>query len=106
MQNLPSSCDGFQWDEGNSQKNWHLHRVTDAECEEVFFNQPLLLALDKDHSQHESRYFVLGRTETGRMLFIAFTVRKNLIRVISARDMTRNEKKKFTEKFKTHTDLS
>lgn len=48
----------------------------------------------------------MGRTETGRMLFIAFTVRKNLIRVISARDMTRNEKKKFTEKFKTHTDLS
>ena len=33
-------CTGFDWDEGNSSKNWSLHRVSDAECEEIFFNQP------------------------------------------------------------------
>ena len=106
MENLPSNCEAFEWYEGNSQKNWHLHRVTDAECEEIFFNEPLLLARDDKHSQNETRYFVLGQTESGRMLFVAFALREKLIRIISAREMTRNEKRKYTQKFKTHTDLS
>ena len=34
---------GFEWDEGNRGKNWDKHRVFDSECEQVFFNQPLLV---------------------------------------------------------------
>ena len=52
-------CDGFEWDEGNSSKNWFLHQVTDAECEEVFFNIPLIVADDAQHSKIEKRYFGL-----------------------------------------------
>ena len=37
------NCVGFDWDEGNIQKNWHKHKVTPSECEEVFFNQPLVV---------------------------------------------------------------
>lgn len=101
-----SECTGFEWDEGNSKKNWHLHQVTDAECEEIFFNQPLVIAADERHSKREPRSYALGRTESDRWLFVAFTIRKELIRVISAREMTENEKRKYREKIKRSSGSS
>ncbi len=88
-------CEGFEWDEGNSDKNWDLHQVSKAECEEVFFNVPLILASDTKHSKTEKRYYALGQTDRGRLLFVAFTTRYNLIRVISARDMNQRETGKY-----------
>lgn len=88
-----SHLTGFDWDESNREKNWEKHQVLVSECEEVFFNLPLLLQPDPNHSQEEPRYFVLGHTTAGRQLFIAFTVRENKIRVISARDMSKKERK-------------
>lgn len=88
-------CTGFDWDDGNSDKNWEKHRVSDAEGEQVFFNRPLLVRGDSAHSETEKRFFVLGRTNAGRKLFVAFTVRHDLIRVISARDMTRREAQEY-----------
>jgi uncharacterized DUF497 family protein len=85
------NIDGFDWDDGNIDKNWIIQRVSNSECEEVFFNLPLLLADDKKHSQDEKRYYVLGQTNARRRLFIAFTVREKKIRVISARDMNQKE---------------
>jgi len=85
------SLTGFDWDEGNLDKNWLKHQVSNAECEEVFFNLPLLLTPDRKHSQAESRYYVLGQTNAQRWLFVAFAVREHRIRVISARDMNRKE---------------
>jgi uncharacterized DUF497 family protein len=87
-----SDLDGFKWDESNREKNWFAHQVSVGECEEVFFNLPLLLQSDPFHSQAEDRNYVLGQTNTGRRLFIAFTVRNNKIRVISARDMSKKER--------------
>jgi uncharacterized DUF497 family protein len=83
---------GFDWDENNREKNWKRHQVSAGECEEVFFNLPLLLEDDPAHSQKESRYYVLGHTIAGRRLFIAFTIREDKIRVVSARDMSKKER--------------
>jgi uncharacterized DUF497 family protein len=83
---------GFEWDDGNRDKNWEKHRFSNSECEEVFFNLPLLLQPDETHSQSEARYYVLGQTNAGRRLFIVFTIRKEKIRVISARDMSKRER--------------
>jgi uncharacterized DUF497 family protein len=88
-----SSCKGFNWDEGNLEKNWIGHKVTAAECEQVFFNLPLVVADDVKHSQNETRFYALGQTDAGRLLFLGFTIRRKLIRVISARDMNRKERK-------------
>ena len=88
-------CVGFDWDEGNEGKNWEKHSVSDAEAEEVFFNDPLVAGADLPHSQPEPRYFALGRTDALRHLFVAFTIRGDLIRVISARDMTKKEMKRY-----------
>ena len=84
-------CTGFDWDDGNLEKNWELHRVPFWEAEEVFFNDPLLIMADREHLEHEARYLALGQADSGRLLFISFTVRRSLVRVISARDMTRRE---------------
>jgi uncharacterized DUF497 family protein len=88
-----AACTGFQWDDGNSNKNWELHRVTQAEAEQVFFNRPILVVADPKHSQQETRYAARGQTNDGRRLLIIFTVRENLIRVISARDQSREERR-------------
>jgi len=88
-------CSGFDWDKYNSYKNWSKHNVSKNECEEIFFNQPLIIADDIRHSNSERRFFSLGKTDRERKLFIVFTVRENLIRVISARDMTTTEKRKY-----------
>lgn len=88
-----AKCEGFQWDEGNLLKNWERHRVTASECEQIFFNRPLIAAQDVKHSRKEARFYALGHTDTGRLLSIVFTILKNLIRVISARDMNQRERK-------------
>jgi uncharacterized DUF497 family protein len=88
-----SKCRGFEWDEGNSEKNWFRHQVTQAECEQFFFNRPFLVVEDEKHSQDELRFYALGHTNDRRRLFIVFTIRADLIRVISARDMNRRERK-------------
>ena len=85
-------CVGFQWDEGNADKNWELHHVSRAEAEETFFNRPLVVASDDKHSEREIRLAALGKTDADRRLSIVFTVRENLVRVISARDMSRRER--------------
>lgn len=85
-------CLGFHWDKGNIDKNWLKHNVGPAECEQVFFNRPLVVQDDIAHSGSEERFYALGQTDSKRTLFIAFTIRKNLIRVISARDMSRKER--------------
>ncbi len=86
---------GFDWDEGNVLKNWVKHRVTAAECEQLFFNRPLVVAEDVDHSQAEGRFYALGQTDAGRFLVVVFTFRRTLIRVISARPMTKKERKEY-----------
>lgn len=91
------SCEGFQWDKGNSLKSWLKHHVSEGEAEQVFSNQPFLIFMDIGHSQEEARYRVWGYTDEGRLLFIVFTIRKNLVRVISARDMNKKERVEYED---------
>ena len=85
---------GFEWDAGNSRKSVEKHNVSKSEAEQIYFNQPLLIVIDKNHSNVEARYHALGKTDNARLLHIAFTLRANdsLIRIISARDMHRKER--------------
>ncbi len=87
-----SRCTGFEWDRHNAGKNWERHQVSVPECEEIFFHAPLLVEEDSRHSQSEPRFYCLGQTGAGRLLFVVFTIRGPFIRVISARDMSRKER--------------
>jgi len=85
---------GFDWDTGNERKSVEKHEISQLEAEQVFFNQPLLVVEDIKHSQMETRYHALGKTDDTNLLHITFTLRENntLIRVISARKMHRKER--------------
>ncbi|GHB13802.1 BrnT family toxin [Salinicola rhizosphaerae] len=90
---------GFDWDEGNARKSADKHDVRQSEAEQLFFNQPLLLTEDARHSADEPRYHALGVTDDRRRLHITFTLRRSgtLIRVISARDMHRKERRVYEQ---------
>ena|ERR1700719_3011565 len=85
------NCTGFDWDEANALKIWERHQVAPEEAEDIFFHEPFVVRSDVRHSKNEKRYYALGQTGTGRRLFVVLTIRRELIRVISARDMNRNE---------------
>lgn len=95
VETVKSCCERCGWNrnEGNSYKNWDKHRVTGSECGQLFFNQPLLVRDDVTHSKSETRYYALGRTDGDRWLFVVLTVRDNLVCVVSARDMSRRERR-------------
>ena len=97
--------EGFDWDSGNREKSRIQHRVAWWECEEVFFNQPLYVFPDTGHSLAEDRYYALGKTNSARYLFIVFTRRRSKIRVISARDMHRKERRVYLEKAKKDSEV-
>jgi uncharacterized protein len=84
-------CIGFDWDELNTVMNRERHKVARTEAEDVFFHEPSVVRSDLGRSSREKRYRALGRTSRGRLLFVAYTIRRKLIRVISVRDMNRRE---------------
>jgi hypothetical protein len=82
---------GFEWDAANWRKSELRHGVAASEAEEVLLNDPLC-QVDAKHSAAEQRYVALGATNEGRGLFVAFTVRRSRIRIVSARPMSRRER--------------
>ncbi|MBU1076821.1 MAG: BrnT family toxin [Spirochaetes bacterium] len=100
---LFDNIEGFDWDKGNIVKNYIKHKVQWYECEEVFFNDPIVVEKDDVHSISENRYYLLGKTNTGRKLFIIYTLRKNKIRIISARTMSQKERKIYEKHEKENT---
>lgn len=89
------SVEGFQWDEANSSKNWTRHEVNQTEAEQVFLNRPVVLT--DAHSGTEARWFAFGHTNANRLLTVVFTIRGPLLRVISARPMSRPERKRYDQ---------
>ena len=90
----------FEWDKHNTEKIEKKHKLHYVEIEEVFFDEKLKSLPDIEHSKVEERYMALGRTRMGKLLFVAFTIRKERIRVISARFMSRKERRWFYEEIK------
>lgn len=90
----------FGWNTGNSQKNFHKHGVSDGECEEIFFDVEKILLNDHKHSNTEKRWVLIGTTRKKRKLAVIFTVRLNKLRVISARDLNKKERKLYEETIK------
>jgi len=84
---------GFDWDEANMFKSWEKHHVSPFECEQVFYNRPLVVHVSKGRTVDEERFYALGKTNAGKMLFLVFTMRGDQVRVISARPMSRGERK-------------
>lgn len=102
ISDILAKCTGFEWDKHNSEKVKTKHDVTPVECEQVFFNLPFIVGDDEKHSETENRFYVLGQTDSRRLLFLVFTVRRDKLRVISARDMNKKERRAY----RTHEEDS
>ncbi len=92
-----SKVQNFQWDAGNARKSVDKHNVSQSEAEQIFFNEPLLLVDDEQHSLTEPRFHAIGHNDDNRALHITFTLRypEPSKRGISARDMHRNERRRY-----------
>jgi len=93
------SVAGFDWDAGNREK-CEKHGVSVVEVEGLF-SRPLLIIPDASHSESEERLRAIGKTASGRSVFLVFTVRvragKRVIRPVSARYMHRKEVKHYEQ---------
>jgi len=96
---LLDGIEGFEWDDANAFKSLVKHGVSQQEIEQVFVNAPLLLFEDDEHSQSERRFHAYGKTHAGRLLQVSFTLRNSekLVRVISARPMSKKERKRYAQ---------
>ncbi len=96
----------FEWDKGNIDKNLKAHNVTNQEAEEAFINEPVFSFQDDKHSSPSEKLgMIWGSTKKGRRLTIIYTVRNNIIRVISARDMNKKERREYEKKVKTNSNI-
>ena len=94
---LAAGLEGFEWDDGNSSKNWLRHEVQQVEAEQALLNTPLVVNATSTHAAGEPRFIALGQTDAGRLLTIVFTVRGTRVRVISARSMSKKERRVYGE---------
>lgn len=90
-----SKVKGFQWDKGNVDKSYQKHGITPNEAEEVFLDENMLLMEDTKHSKQEERFEAIGKIVKGTILFLAFTVRSNKIRIISVRVANKKERRQY-----------
>lgn len=104
MKILPDPI-SFEWDKGNADKNYRKHDVINKEAEEIFTNKENFIFEDEKHSYIEKRYMIWGETKNKRKLSVFFTIRNNMIRIISARDMHKKERRSYEEKIKTYTKI-
>jgi len=88
----------FQWNTGNIDKNLIKHRVSNEECEEVFFDSSKKVYKDPLHSDVENRFILIGATKQKRLLFVVFTMRGGKVRVISARDLNKKEQRLYEKR--------
>lgn len=93
----------FEWDKGNIDKSYQKHSITPNQSEEIFLDKELKIVRDVRHSQKEARYIALGKTFEKKTLFIVFVIRKNKIRIISARKANEKERRKYETKIKKNS---
>lgn len=87
----------FEWDPEKASRNLAKHGVTFEEAQDVFVDNLFVTFADPDHSEGEGRYLILGRSGSGRLLVVSYTESGRTIRLISAREATRRERRAYEE---------
>lgn len=94
----------FEWDKGNIDKNLRKHNISDKEAEQVFNDESNFIFEDEKHSGKEMRYGLFGQSGKRRKISIVFTVRHDKVRIITARDMSKRERRSY-EEIKKNTSI-
>lgn len=87
----------FEWDEEKAAANLAKHGVSFEEAK-IVFDDPLYVDFyDPDHSFDEHRYIIIGESQQRRLLIVSYTERDNVVRLISAREVTGSERETYEE---------
>jgi hypothetical protein len=87
----------FEWDPAKAAANAKTHGVSFEEAVTVFQDPLAKVVPDPDHSESERREILIGHSAQVRLLLVAFTDRQGKIRLISARQVTRRERRDYEE---------
>lgn len=87
----------FEWDPDKAASNVSKHGVSFEEAQTVFQDDLFVAFEDPDHSQAEHRLIIMGQSTERRLLVVAYTERRGRIRLISAREATRKERRAYEE---------
>ena len=87
----------YEWDENKAVKNLAKHGVSFAEAKTIFDDPMYVDFYDLDHSEDEERYLIVGESNRGRLLIVSYTERRESIRIISAREVTKSERETYEE---------
>jgi uncharacterized DUF497 family protein len=87
----------YEWDENKAIKNLAKHGVSFAEAKTIFDDPLYVDFYYLDHSEDEERYLIVGESNRGRLLIVSYTERRESIRIISAREVTKSERETYEE---------
>lgn len=87
----------FEWDPQKAVQNLRKHKVSFTEAATVFDDPLSVTVADPDHSIEEDRFIIVGQSYQRRLLIVSFAERGTRIRIISARELTRTERKAYEE---------
>ena len=87
----------FEWDEAKADANLKKHGVSFDEAASVFGDALAVTFADPDHSAGERRFLTFGLSQERRLLVVSHTERRNRIRIISSRRLTRRERNIYEE---------
>ncbi len=87
--------EAFEWDPQKAQLNATLHGISFQEAATAFDDEHQLTVPDERHSDEEDRLFTVARSSRGQLLAIAWTMRQDATRIISARPATRTERRRY-----------
>jgi uncharacterized DUF497 family protein len=87
----------FEWDPEKAASNVSKHGVSFEEAETVFQDDFFVAFEDPDHSLGERRFIIMGQSTRKRLVVVAYTERREAIRLINAREATRKERRVYEE---------
>lgn len=90
----------FEWDSAKATANLRKHRVSFVEASSVFLDPLAITIFDPEHSHEEDQYITVGVSAAGRILMVAHTDRRNRVRIINARELTRTERRDYENEIK------
>ena len=85
----------FEWDPRKAELNLRKHNVSFTEAGTIFGDDLAITVPDPDHSDDEDRYITIGWSNRRRLLMVSHTDRGDQIRIISARELTKAERKEY-----------
>lgn len=97
-QNTDVIFNDFEWNKEKAEENFKKHKITFEEAATIFDDPFFIIFNDPEHSFRERRFIIIGLSDKLHYLFVSFAERESRTRIISARELTANERNDYENK--------